>query len=785
MHSLFKRAAISGVGLVLVAAMTSWTGAAAAAPAPAPPGPQVVRIQSGDSGPAIHHDTSRPLRDYRPTHTPPGKDHADVELPTPLVGAPDPVVQTTAPAAAAPAVTSFEGIGQGNITVSGAPPDPNAAVGPTQVVEVVNTSLAVFNKSTGAFLLGPENTNTLWSGFGGTCQSTNDGDAIVRYDRAADRFVVTQFANVRSTSGPYQECVAVSTTNDATGTWHRYAFQFANFPDYPKLSVWPDAYYITYNMFNPAGTAFLGGEECAYDRAKMLVGAAATQQCFTTSTTFAAPLPADLDSVTAPPAGANNLMVTVGSTSTTLAYWKFHVDWTTTANSTFTGPSTLTVASYTTACGSTGTCVPQSGTSQQLDSLSDRLMFRLAYRNFGDHESLVVNHAVTSGSTVGVRWYELRLSGGTPSVYQQSTYAPDSTYRWMGSIAMDKVGNMALGYSASSSSIHPQIRFTGRLAGDGLNSMTQGEGTIASGAGSQTTYSRWGDYTSMAVDPTDGCTFWYTDEYIPANGNFNWKTHLASFQMPGCTGTTSNDFSLSLSPTSGSVTAGSSATSTVSTAVLSGSAESVSLSASGLPSGATAAFSPTSVTAGNSSTLTIATTASTPAGSYPITVTGTAASATHTATYTLTVTSTGGSGITNGGFESGLTGWTSTGSTAAITSPVHGGSGAARIGSTSPSGDSTLVQTFTAPTAATALHFWYRMTCPDTITYDWFTATLKDNTTSTTTTIRSKVCSTNSAYVQVNATVTAGHSYTLTMTNHDDNYPGDASYTYVDDVTTS
>jgi hypothetical protein len=349
---------------------------------------------------------------------------------------------------------------------------------------------------------------------------------------------------------------------------------------------------------------------------------------------------------------------------------------------------------------------------------------------------------------------------------------------------MDKVGNMALGYSASSSSISPQIRFTGRLAGDALNSMTQGEGTITAGAGSQTSYSRWGDYTSMAVDPIDGCTFWYTDEYLPATGNFNWKTHLASFQLPGCSGTTSNDFSISASPTSGSAAAGSSVTSTVSTAVVSGSAESVALSASGLPSGASASFSPSSVTAGGSSTLTITTSTSTPAGSYPITITGTAASATHTTTYTLTVTGGTGGGVTNGGFESGLSGWTSTGTTLAVTSPVHSGTGAAQIGSTSPSNTSSLAQTFTVG-SGTSLSFWYKMTCPDTVTYDWFTATLKDNTTGTTTTVLGKTCATNSAYVKVSSAVTAGHSYTLTLTNRDDNYAGDASYTYVDDTAIS
>ncbi|HKT00294.1 MAG TPA: hypothetical protein VJT31_12245 [Rugosimonospora sp.] len=737
----------------------------------------------------VRHDHSAPLRTMAavPIGTTQREDEAVQRMPQrPVATRPDPVVQTAASPAIPSTSASFDGLGQGfaSFSVTGVPPDPNATVGATQILEVVNTGFAVFSK-TGSTVYGPANTNTLFSGFGGPCETTNDGDATARYDALAGRWIITQFANVQ-TSGPFYECVAVSQTSDATGAYNRYSYQYSSFPDYPKVSVWPDAYYMTYNLFNAAGTSFLGAEACAMNRAAMLAGTTANQQCFTTSTSFGGLLASDVDGTTAPPSGEANVVLSLGTTATTLAYWKFHVDWTNTSNSTFTGPSTLTVASYTTACGSTGTCIPQSGTTQQLDSLSDRIMWRLAYRNFGDHESLVTNDAVTVGSSVGVRWYEFRLSGGTPSVYQQSTYAPDSTYRWMGSIAMDKVGNMALGYSASSSSIHPQIRFTGRLAGDGLNSMTQGEGTITSGAGSQTTYSRWGDYTSMAVDPADGCTFWYTNEYEPANGNFNWRTHLASFQLPGCSGTATNDFSMAVSPTSGSVAAGSSATATVSTTLASGAAESVALSASGLPSGATASFSPTSVTAGGSSTVSISTTSATPAGSYPVTITGTAASATHTATYTLSVSSTsGGGGITNGGFESGLTGWTSTGATAAVTTPVRTGSGAARIGSTSPSTDSSLAQTFTAPSGATTLSFYYRMTCPDTLTFDWFTATLADNTAGTSTTVRSKVCATNSSYQHVTGSLTAGHSYTITLTNHDDNFAGDPSYTYVDDVTAS
>jgi hypothetical protein len=612
--------------------------------------------------------------------------------------------------------------------VTGAPPDTNAAVGSTQVVEIVNTAFAVFSK-TGTVLYGPAATNTLWAGFGGSCQTTNDGDGVVRYDALANRWVITQFANVQ-TSGPFFECVAVSQTSDATGAWNRYSFQYASFPDYPKLSVWPDAYYVTYNLFNAAGTTFQGAEDCAMDRSAMLAGTTATQQCFTTSNSFGGLLGADFEGGTTPPAGEANTVIALGTTATTLASWKFHVDWTTPANSTFTGPTNITVASYTAACGTSGTCIPQSGTTQQLDSLSDRVMFRLAYRNFGDHESLVTNDAVTSGSSVGIRWYELRNISGTPSVFQQGTYAPDATFRWMGSLAMDKVGNIGLGYSASSSSIHPQIRITGRLAGDAAGTMTQGESTIVAGGGSQTTtLSRWGDYSSMVIDPNDGCTFWYAQEYIPANGTFNWKTHLNSFTLPNCASIAANDFSISVSPTSGTVTAGGSTTATVSTAVTSGTAETVSLAASGLPSGASASFSPTSVTAGGSSTLTLSTSAATPAGSYPITITGTAPSATHGTSFTLTVNGTGGCAnpgqkITNPGFESGNTPWTATAGVLGNTSgqTAHTGTKYAWLDGYGTTHTDTLSQSVAIPAGCSSytLSFWLHIDTAETTTTTQF-----------------------------------------------------------------
>lgn len=484
-----------------------------------------------DVQPAVHQDVSPALRSVTPLQaTAPRHDKNLPLLPT-GTQSPDGALQTQAgPKVGTTAGLTFAGVGNGDygFTPNAAPPDTNGAIGATQYVQWVNESFAVFNKSTGALVYGPAAGNTLWSGFGGGCQTNNDGDPIAQYDKAANRWVMTQFS-VSTT--PFLQCVAISTTSDATGTYNRYSFQEPNFNDYPKLGVWPDGYYVSFNMFN--GNTFLGGRACAFDRTSMLAGSAATQVCFQLSSSFGGLLPSDLDGSIAPPSGSPNFFLNFGTNSLNL--WKFHVDFTTPSNSTFTGPTNIPVASFSAACSGGGTCIPQPSTRQKLDSLADRLMFRLAYRHFSDgHESLVANHSVTAGTSVGVRWYELRSPNGTPSVFQQGTFSPDATFRWMGSIAMDKVGDIALGYSASSKSVFPGIRYTGRVPTDALGTM-ESENTIKSGGGSQLrTLNRWGDYSAMTVDPVDDCTFWYTNEYLKSSGTFNWSTEIASFKFPGC-----------------------------------------------------------------------------------------------------------------------------------------------------------------------------------------------------------------------------------------------------------
>ncbi len=416
-------------------------------------------------------------------------------------------------------------------------PDTNGAVGATQYVQWVNTRYAVYSKATGKRVLGPAAGSAFWQGFGGPCQAQNQGDIIALYDKAAGRWVMTHRAS--QTSGPYLECVAVSVTSDATGAYYRYAFvnPFNDyFTDYPKLGVWSDGYYFSTDLQDAAnGFVAKGTMVCAFDRSNMLLGNPAIEQCFqVANTAIYSFLPSDIDGLTSPPLGSPNYFVSLDPVNNALDFWQFHVDWTTPTNSTFTGPTLIPVATFSEAC-SGGVCVPQLNSTQPLDSLGDRVLYRLSYRNFGTYESLLVTHAVTVNSSAGVRWYEIRNpEGNPPTLHQQGTFAPDSNFRWMPSIAQDKLGDIAVGYSVSSSSMYPAIRYTGRVPSDPLGSM-ETEASILEGTGAELSGNgRWGDYSAMTVDPVDDCTFWYTNEYYNVSSVKSWRTRIASFKFSSC-----------------------------------------------------------------------------------------------------------------------------------------------------------------------------------------------------------------------------------------------------------
>src|SRR5580698_3633284 len=470
---------------------------------------------------------------------------------------------------------SFDGIGEsftgpnGTYSVGSVPPDTDMAAGTTQVVSLDNTGFAVFNKTTGAVLLGPLNTNTLWSslGSGSECYTENDGDGIVKFDQLAQRWIITQFALGSSDTGPFYQCVAISQTDDATGSWTVLQFTpGANgyFPDYPKLGVWPDAYSITFDMFNSTGSSYEGGAICGIDRINLLKGNSPTIVCAQLQSTDYALLPVDLDGPSYPASGAKEIYIeNSGASGSSAVLYMYRAKYNFTAGTVAVDSRiSITVSTYANnTCTNTQKCVPQpthTGTVQngtfasesKLDTLAAHQMYRAAYRNFGSYESVLLSGPVLpsgsggSGSNTAERWYELRginTSGGTgtPTVYQQSTFSPDtSLYRWMGSIAQDNQGNMLMGYSGSSSSVFPSVYITGRVPTDALSTM-EAESKVYAGLNSQVNLSgyaygyRWGDYTATMMD-TDDCTFWFTGEYLKQAGLFNWSTRILSFIFPSC-----------------------------------------------------------------------------------------------------------------------------------------------------------------------------------------------------------------------------------------------------------
>ncbi len=506
------------------------------APRAAGPGERLV------VGHSIRHDRSKPLRELRRALPAPGRELEASPNPRPVSKHVDHVetvrqARQFAPKMPAPGL-SFDGIGYPGVSCACAPPDPNGDVGLTQYVQMVNDGFQVFDKATRGSLLGPLPTATLWSGLTGPCEFDGDGDPIVLDDQLANRWLISEFAGA---AVPTDECIAVSSSSDATGSYYRYDFHLgSSFFDYPHLGVWPDAYYMTMNVFDPTSKAYLGPMPFAFDRAAMLAGSpAASFVAYTGAGVFNAAndamLPADLDGSTLPPAGAPEPFLMSGESST-WGLWRFHADFANPSASTFTSGGTLTAAPYTELCPTTRNCIPEPN-GNYLDGIGDRGMFRLAYRNFGDHESLVGNQTVSSNGVAGIRWYEIRnATAGVPAFAQQSTFQPDTTSRWLGSAAMDQVGDLAIGYSVGSSNLAPGLNYAGRLASDPPGALAQGEGALFAGVGTQQgTSSRWGDYSALTVDPVDDCTFWFTSEYYPSgSSSYNWRTRIASFKFPSC-----------------------------------------------------------------------------------------------------------------------------------------------------------------------------------------------------------------------------------------------------------
>jgi hypothetical protein len=521
------------------------------------------------------HDVSPPLRELAKLDTgaapggpilhymPPDYSRLPQQLPVGTI-LPDPFLQRTYGPNSIPALTvNFNGIdNRNNPPLHGGyiyqPPDTDGDVGPNHYFEWVNNAYAVYSKS-GTLLLGPAAGSTIWSGFSGpaVCTSTDRGDPIVIYDSIADRWMISQFAFTTTGGGTFKdsatECIAVSTTPDPTGTWYRYGWTFSNsiFYDYPHGGVWPDGYYFNFNRFN--GNFWGGDAVVAFQRSAMLAGAPAAAQQFVIPAspgTHGSLLPSDFDGTYLPPLGAPNYFMdalTVAGANTLISLWKFHVDWATPGNSTFGinggayDPNYNLASSYNMLCPATSrqTCIPSP--AGNLESLGDRMMWRLAYRNYRGYESLVSNFTVDAGSSrAGLRWFEVRNLATTPSIYQQGTYAPaDTQHRWTGSIAEDRMGNMALSFSSSRNAAgNPKIAYTGRLVTETLGSMLQGEAIVLSSDGQQTGGARWGDYANISIDPNDDCTFWFVNEYLLDSGTSydwsEWATRIGAFKYPSC-----------------------------------------------------------------------------------------------------------------------------------------------------------------------------------------------------------------------------------------------------------
>jgi hypothetical protein len=543
-------------------------------------------------------------------HTRGGRGKVAAQSPTPIT----PPVMISPPGAAkveqtspgtrpgATLVESFDGLGvgfagpHGTATVRN-PSDNSLAVGPNHVFQIVNTRMAIFTKKgkqyaqTGKVLYGPVATNTIFKGFGGACEATNNGDAVVRYDQLANRWLVVMPTFRRGAvrpdqpqpgrsgepaqvsapgkadqpgpavrlfspavqlnqppqprgqppapgpQGPYSMCYAISVGPDPFGPYYRYEFLRALFPDYPRPAIWPDGYYIP----TSTGDEVIQKHACVADRAKMLKGEPATEQCvIIDGANFLNN--ADIDGQSLPPPGEPNIMMAAGGTQLrkimeddAILVWKFHVDWNNPANTKVNGPERIAVAPYHYLCdGQLTNCVPQPGTDRRLDAQGDKIMARLVYRRIGKRESIVAVHSVNTSAGGGVRWYEFRIKKDrSVGLYQQGTYAPEGSYRWMASPAMDRRGNIGIGYSFGGTPNFAGQRFAARLRNDPPGQLTLRETVLVQGEAAQTSTLRWEDYTQTAMDPSDDCTIWYVGDYIKKDAA-GYSSRIGALRLPGC-----------------------------------------------------------------------------------------------------------------------------------------------------------------------------------------------------------------------------------------------------------
>ena len=557
----------TGIALTLALAYgINHPGAVLAAQAGSPPAASAWTPGHTIVNPPVKFDHSAPLPQLVPAyHMPPRRPRhrsmsAPVAKPAPtppaaVIGpegaAVEQVTQGTQPQATQ--VASFNGLGAGFEGPQGKadarnPSDNSLGVGPNEIVQIVNSRMAIFTKKgakyseTGKALFGPVVTNTLFAGFGGPCEKQISGDAVVRYDQLANRwlFVLPIFRRpADQPKAPYGICYAVSTSPDPMGSYYRYEFSRPLFPDYPRPAIWPNGYYLT----TSTGDTVIQKHVCAVDRSKMLRGLAADEQCqVIDGVSFLNP--ADLDGRRRPPAGMPEIVMAAGGTQLHKIFeddgiyvWRFQVNWKNPAQTRLTGPEKISVAPYHFLCdGQLSKCVPQPGTDVRLDAQGDKLMQRLVYRNFGSYQSIVTSQSIdTKVGGGGVRWYEFRLDpSGNPQLFQQGTYAPDGSYRWLPSIAMDRKGDIGVGYSFGDSSTFPGQRFVARLAGSPKGQMTLQESILAQGKASQTNTMRWEDYTTLDIDPGDGCTFWYVGDFYEQDQK-NYSTRIGGYRLPGCT----------------------------------------------------------------------------------------------------------------------------------------------------------------------------------------------------------------------------------------------------------